>query len=145
MSGHPDLSVIVPTYNNRSMLAACLTSMGVQVFDRNAVEIIVVDDGTPGFDPEGLAPLCAPFSLEVISHEVNRGPAAAVYLWAAGEGWDKILELSEWDQGDLASLLFRTADNLRQIANLRDTHPQLAICAQRAVEMIFRPPVVVPT
>jgi len=75
MSGHLDLSVIVPTYSNRSMLEACLTSMGAQEFDLGAVEIIVIDDGTPGFHPEGLAPLCAPFCLEVISHEVNRGRA----------------------------------------------------------------------
>ena len=77
--------------------------------------------------------------------DINRGPAAAVYLWAAGESWDTILELSEWDQGDMASLLFRTADNLRQVTNLKQTHPELAACAGQAVEMIFRPPVVVPT
>lgn len=75
MSRHPDLSVIVPTYRNRDMLEACLISMGEQAFDPVAVEIFVIDDGTPGFYPEGLAPLCAPFSLKIISQATNQGRA----------------------------------------------------------------------
>ncbi len=41
----------------------------------------------------------------------------------------------------MASLVFRTADNLRQIAALKDTHPQVAACAYKAREEILREPV----
>jgi len=75
MNRHPDLSIVVPTHGNRRMLEACLSSMGEQVYDPRGVEIIVVDDGTPGFCPEGLASRCAPFPLEVICQPTNRGRA----------------------------------------------------------------------
>jgi len=35
----------------------------------------------------------------------------------------------------------RTADHLRQVANLSDTHPELAAVAANAVELILREPV----
>jgi ATP-dependent RNA helicase HelY len=41
----------------------------------------------------------------------------------------------------MASLILRTADNLRQIASLKDTHPEVAACAYRAREAILREPV----
>ena len=44
--------------------------------------------------------------------------------------------------GDLAMLVLRTADNLRQIASLRDTHPEIAALAIKARESILREPVV---
>ena len=75
MNRPPNLSVVVPTYGNRQMLEACLTSMGEQVYEPGAVEIVVVDDGTPGFCPEGLASRCAPFSLNVICQSTNQGRA----------------------------------------------------------------------
>jgi superfamily II RNA helicase len=76
---------------------------------------------------------------------VHLGPAAALFLWCQGVAWERLLSLCDWDQGDLVNLIFRTADNLRQVAGLTETHPGLAEAASRAVEGILRPPVVVPT
>jgi hypothetical protein len=45
------------------------------------------------------------------------------------------------DEGDLASLMVRTADHLRQVTNLRETHPDLADTARTAIENILREPV----
>jgi len=73
------------------------------------------------------------------------GPAAALFLWCRGTDWTRLLSLCNWDQGDVVNLIFRTADNLRQVAGLTDTHPRLAEAAAQAVDMILRPPVVVPT
>jgi hypothetical protein len=41
----------------------------------------------------------------------------------------------------MASLIMRTADHLRQIANLEETHPQLSAVAANAIELILREPV----
>jgi ATP-dependent RNA helicase HelY len=44
--------------------------------------------------------------------------------------------------GDMAMLVLRTADNLRQIMSLRQTHPEMAELALKAREAILREPVV---
>jgi hypothetical protein len=41
----------------------------------------------------------------------------------------------------MATLVLRTADNLRQIASLKDTYPKIAECAMMAREIILREPV----
>jgi len=68
-------------------------------------------------------------------------PSVALFLWAKGMPWDRVLSLLPVDEGDMASLVMRTADHLRQVANLRDTHPQLAHAAEEAIELIQREPV----
>ncbi len=72
-------------------------------------------------------------------------PAAALFTWTAGESWERVIELTSIDEGDLAMLVFRTADNLRQIASLEDTHPQLAEKAKETVQLLLREPVTIPT
>jgi len=68
-------------------------------------------------------------------------PSVAIFLWAKGMPWDHVLSLLPVDEGDMASLVMRTADHLRQVANLSDTHPQLARAAEEAIELIQREPV----
>jgi ATP-dependent RNA helicase HelY len=68
-------------------------------------------------------------------------PAAALYLWAEGVSWEQLLEAVAIDEGDMASLIMRTADHLRQVANLRETHPELASMAEQGIELILREPV----
>ena len=46
-------------------------------------------------------------------------PAATVYAWAYGEPWISALKIAEMEEGDLAMLIVRTADNLRHIRGLR--------------------------
>jgi len=41
----------------------------------------------------------------------------------------------------MAMLVLRTADNLRQIMSLRDTHPEIAARAEEARAAILREPV----
>jgi superfamily II RNA helicase len=72
-------------------------------------------------------------------------PAAAAHAWASGASWDEVLELSGLDEGDLATLIYRTADNLRQIEGLSQSHPSLAASATEAIARLLREPVPVPT
>jgi len=70
--------------------------------------------------------------------------AAAAHAWASGATWDEVLELSGLDEGDLATLIYRTADNLRQLEGLSQSHPTLAASATEAIGRLLREPVPVP-
>jgi len=67
-------------------------------------------------------------------------PAVALTLWAGQTPWERLLEVVPVDEGDMASLIVRTADHLRQVAGLRETHGELARKAEEAVERILREP-----
>ncbi len=71
-------------------------------------------------------------------------PAAALYLWSMQRSWEDVQQLTGADEGDLAMLIFRTADNLRQIVSLEATHPGLAFKAGACIKLLLREPVVVP-
>jgi superfamily II RNA helicase len=72
-------------------------------------------------------------------------PAAAIYTWVSGSSWEELMEVSGLDEGDLAMLIYRTADSLRQLEGLTLTHPLLAASATEAIQILLREPVVVPT
>jgi hypothetical protein len=44
-------------------------------------------------------------------------------------------------EGDLAMLVSRTADNLRQIASITEVYPAIARSASEAIAIIMREPV----
>ena len=67
-------------------------------------------------------------------------PSAALFLWAKGVEWKELLFAVPIDEGDMASLIVRTADHLRQVTNLRETHPNLSLTAERAIGLILREP-----
>ncbi|MBP8980599.1 MAG: DEAD/DEAH box helicase [Syntrophobacterales bacterium] len=64
-----------------------------------------------------------------------------IYEWAGGGDWDEIISRFGIADGDMAMLVLRTADNLRQIMSLRDTHPEIAARAEAARAAILREPV----
>ncbi len=68
--------------------------------------------------------------------------ASVLYDWARGVDWDEIVKTAGISDGDMAMLVLRTADNLRQLASLKETHPEMAALAMRARELILREPVV---
>jgi superfamily II RNA helicase len=83
-------------------------------------------------------------------HQLRRGfdappleewPAYAMYLWAGQCTWEKLSESIPVEEGDLASLILRTADHLRQIASLDKSHPRLSETARRSILLILREPV----
>jgi ATP-dependent RNA helicase HelY len=73
--------------------------------------------------------------------EIPLWPAVALYLWAQGVSWRGLLRAVPIEEGDMAMLITRTADHLRQIAGLHDVHPEIAEAAREAIDLIFREPV----
>jgi ATP-dependent RNA helicase HelY len=73
--------------------------------------------------------------------KLHTSAGVAVYYWAQGHSWDSVIKATGIAEGDMATLILRTADNLRQIASLKDTYPEIAECAYRAREAILREPV----
>jgi superfamily II RNA helicase len=71
-------------------------------------------------------------------------PAAVLFLWAKGAPWERLLHRIPIGEGDMASMIVRSADHLRQVANLRESHPGLAMVAERAIDLILREPVLIP-
>jgi superfamily II RNA helicase len=68
-------------------------------------------------------------------------PAATVYAWANGQSWERVLEIAGMAEGDLAMLISRTGDNLRQIASLTEAYPAIAHSASESIAIIIREPV----
>jgi len=75
-------------------------------------------------------------------HPLPLWTAALIYDWARGRDWDRIIERYGFADGDMAMLVSRTADSLRQIAALRHSHPDMADMAWKARESLLREPVV---
>ncbi len=69
-------------------------------------------------------------------------PAAAINAWASGYPWDRVHTTYDMEEGDLAMLILRTADNLRHIHALSEDFPQVSATAAEAIDMILRDPVV---
>jgi len=70
-------------------------------------------------------------------------PAATIYAWANGHPWEKVVESAGMAEGDLAMLVSRTADNLRQIGSLGRVYPDVVRSALEAISIILREPVLV--
>ncbi len=68
--------------------------------------------------------------------------AATIYAWAKGLDWERVLTIADMTEGDLAMLVSRTADNLRQMTSLRDVYPAIAMTSTRSISLILREPVV---
>ena len=91
---------------------------------------------------KGLAPLAkhlAQRGFEVKSLSLR--PASAVYAWATGQTWENVLSLAEMEEGTLARIILRSADNLRHIIALRSVFPEAAETAAAANDLILRDPV----
>ena len=69
-------------------------------------------------------------------------PAATICAWALRKPWEKVLRIAEIEEGNLAMLILRTADNLRHIRNLKDVFPEAAATAAKGIDLILREPVI---
>jgi len=69
------ISVIIPTYNRKERLTACLSAIWSQDFNKNEYEVIVVDDGSEDGTKEMIQKIGKPVNFNYIWHE-NVGRAA---------------------------------------------------------------------
>jgi len=131
--------------DNAKLLAAVVA---VFAYDRND-ELSIVADTLPHRLTAALRKMLLavrPLSmrLEKAGFPVPKLVASAgvaMYHWAQGKDWDAVIRMTGIAEGDMASLVLRTADYLRQIASLKDTHPETSACALLAREAILREPV----
>ncbi|SLM28993.1 DEAD/DEAH box helicase domain protein [Desulfamplus magnetovallimortis] len=70
-------------------------------------------------------------------------PAATMLSWAQDEPWENAVKRSSMAEGDLARLVLRTGENLRQLSGLRQTFPDIAKNSEEACELILKEPVVI--
>ena len=71
--------------------------------------------------------------------------AGAVFAWAQNMDMEQVSAIYGGGEGDVAQLVYRVTDNLRQLAGLKDTHPQLAASCWRAIDLLLRPPILIPS
>jgi superfamily II RNA helicase len=69
-------------------------------------------------------------------------PAAVLYHWVRGMDWENVVAISDLEEGNLAMLILRTADNLRHIRGLWHVFPDAAQSAATALEAMMRDPVI---
>jgi len=68
--------------------------------------------------------------------------AGLVEAWASGVAWDQVVRDSSIDEGDMARLLLRTADVLRQVAtSLPHVSALTQHCARDALKSVDRAPI----
>mgnify|MGYP005839944123 CR=1 FL=1 len=89
----------------------------------------------------------APFIAEMIdagfeARPLYLKPAAVLFAWASGRPWEQVAAAAEMEEGDLAMLILRTADNLRHVRSLERVFPAAAASAARALALILREPVI---
>lgn len=72
----PEVSVIIPTYNNRHALIRTLRALFAQQSDPDRYEVIVIDDGSTDGTPSAVDALDPPVRLRY-HRQVNGGRAAA--------------------------------------------------------------------
>ena len=101
---HPDLSVVMPAFNEHKTIAQSISRVLAEPFVR---EIIVVDDGSTDSTLECVRALDDP-RIRVIEHRVNRGKGAALrtgFAQALGPYVAVHDADLEYDPADLLSLL----------------------------------------
>ncbi|UIP01000.1 glycosyltransferase [Halobaculum sp. CBA1158] len=89
----PLVSVVIPTYNNQSMIAVCLESIYKQTYDN--IEIIVVDGGST----DRTVNICNRYEVTVLETDLGRAAARRRGAKQSNGTWlfhvDSDMELSE--------------------------------------------------
>ena len=131
--------------NDPGLMAAVVSCF---VFDRDSDDRMAIDDLPPQLMAAFLTLKAelTPFARRMLADGFNArplffSPAAAIHAWAGGSSWERTLSIAGMEEGIFASLVFRTADNLRHIRALAPVFPTAADSAATAIELILRDPV----
>lgn len=109
-------SVVIPTYNRKSILEKCLKALECQKFDPNLVvgyEVVVVDDGSTDRTVEWLTQEAQSFPHVRLFQQDHQGPAAARNLGVEQAKGDTIIFIDS-DLVVLDGFLQAHAEALRQ-------------------------------
>lgn len=70
-------SVVIPTYNRRDVIVRCLEHLEAQTIGADALDVIVIDDGSPDDTVATLRARTEPFFDYTVLEQKNSGPGAA--------------------------------------------------------------------
>jgi glycosyltransferase involved in cell wall biosynthesis len=70
----PQVSVVIPTFNNSQLLPRAIQSVLEQTF--SDIEVLIIDDGSTDNTPEVVASFLADPRVRYIRHDINLGPSA---------------------------------------------------------------------
>jgi len=133
-------------HRNSELLAALMASfVNERETDDRIKKDLVPDSLAKAFSKlsKGLKPFAARMAKSGFEvRPLYFRPSVVIFAWAQGESWEKVVRIAEMEEGDLAMLILRTADNLRHIRNLKDVFPEAAATAAEAIDKILREPVV---
>lgn len=73
--------------------------------------------------------------------EINLSAAAAAQHWADGADWQDLVYRTKAEEGDLVRLLSRTGEALKQLAQLKESHPNVAKMARETADILLREPI----
>jgi GT2 family glycosyltransferase len=79
MTGRPpDVSVLIPTYNRRDVILACLADLDRQTLASEQMEVVVIDDGSQDDTLAAVRAAAAGMRFKVVCEtQPNAGPSAA--------------------------------------------------------------------
>ncbi len=89
------VSIVVPTYRKKELLASTLNSLSAQTYPHDLIEVVVVDDCSGDGTREFLDDLSTPFRIKAVSHEVNKGRAAARNTGVAAASGEIVIFLDD--------------------------------------------------
>jgi glycosyltransferase involved in cell wall biosynthesis len=104
----PELSIIVPVYNERERVTEALGQIAAVDLPVEGLEIVVVDDGSTDGTREILREGPWPEHVRLFEHDTNRGKGAALRTGVAeARGrWSAIMDADlEYDPSEIAKLL----------------------------------------
>ena len=108
MSERPELSILVPVYNERERVEEALRQIAAAELPVASFEMVVVDDGSTDGTAEVLAEGTWPDHVRLLRHDRNRGKGAAVRtaLADARGTWSAIMDADlEYDPEEIGKLL----------------------------------------
>jgi glycosyltransferase involved in cell wall biosynthesis len=113
------VSVVVPTYRKKELLASTLNSLCAQTYPHDLFEAVVVDDCSNDGTTEFLTDLRTPYRITALAHDVNRGRAAARNTAIRAAGGDLVVFLDD----DMRTDPRLVASHVR----FHDGHPNAAV------------------
>jgi glycosyltransferase involved in cell wall biosynthesis len=108
VSDAPELTIVVPVYNERVRVHQALEQIAAVDLAPGSFEVLVVDDGSTDGTSEILANGAWPDHVRVVSHPRNRGKGAALRT-GVGEArgrWSAVMDADlEYNPAEIAGLL----------------------------------------
>jgi glycosyltransferase involved in cell wall biosynthesis len=119
MSDAPELTIIVPVYNERERVGRALETIAGVDLPLDRFEVLVVDDGSTDGTSQILAEGPWPDHVRLASHPHNRGKGAALRTGvreARGQ-WTAIMDADlEYDPAEIAKLLVPLKEGKADVA-----------------------------